>query len=192
MSTAARRPIGTFCLVLHTHLPWLLHHGSWPVGEEWLYQAWAEAYLPVIRLLRNLADEGRTDVLTLGLTPVLAAQLDDGYALDEFHTWLGSWQVRAVQSGTRADAVSRRQSRYEHRRAQVGMEDFERHWSRGGSAALRPLVDAGVVEAFADSGVAAAWTPVHLARLTEVGLSAPGPARLRAWPLLENRCGANG
>ena len=60
------------------------------------------------------------------------------------------------------------------------------------ASSARVVFDAGVVEAFADSGVAAAWTPVHLARLTEVGLSAPGPARLRAWPLLENRCGANG
>ena len=33
------RPVpGMFTLVLHTHLPWLAHHGRWPVGEEWLYQ----------------------------------------------------------------------------------------------------------------------------------------------------------
>ena len=139
-------PVGTFCLVLHTHLPWLLHHGSWPVGEEWLYQAWAQAYLPVVRLLRALADEGRTDVLTLGLTPVLAAQLDDAYALAEFHTWLGFWQMRAGQSATRPDAVTRAHARYEHHQSAQAIADFEQYWSGGGSAALRPLVDAGVVE----------------------------------------------
>jgi 1,4-alpha-glucan branching enzyme len=138
--------IGTFCLVLHTHLPWLVHHGSWPVGEEWLYQAWAEAYLPVVRLLRGLADEGRTNVVTLGVTPVLAAQLDDVYGLREMHTWLGSWQVRAVQLGTQRDRIKRAHARYEHQRAEQAMADFEQHWSRGGSSALRPLVDAGVVE----------------------------------------------
>src|SRR5687768_8917435 len=58
-------PVGSFCLVLHSHLPWLPHHGSWPVGEEWLYQAWAHSYLPVVDLLRRFADEGRRDVLTL-------------------------------------------------------------------------------------------------------------------------------
>ena len=36
-------PVGTFCLVLHSHLPWLAHHGRWPVGEEWLYQSWCKA-----------------------------------------------------------------------------------------------------------------------------------------------------
>ena len=39
-----------FTLVLHTHLPWLAHHGSWPVGEEWLYQAWSASYLPLVDL----------------------------------------------------------------------------------------------------------------------------------------------
>ena len=27
---------GAFCLVLHSHLPWLPGHGVWPLGEEWL------------------------------------------------------------------------------------------------------------------------------------------------------------
>ena len=73
-------PVGTFCLVLHTHLPWLAHHGAWPVGEEWLHQAWATSYLPVLDVLERLAAEGRRDLLTLGVTPVRAAQLDDPLA----------------------------------------------------------------------------------------------------------------
>ena len=40
-ATAVSEPVGTCCIVLHTHLPWLAHHGAWPVGEEWLYQAWS-------------------------------------------------------------------------------------------------------------------------------------------------------
>ncbi len=51
-------PVGTFCLVLHSHLPWLAHHGRWPVGEEWLYQAWAHSYLPVLDVVDRLAAEG--------------------------------------------------------------------------------------------------------------------------------------
>ncbi|MPY81624.1 MAG: 1,4-alpha-glucan branching protein, partial [Actinophytocola sp.] len=66
-------PVGTCCLVLHSHLPWLAGHGSWPVGEEWLYQAWSQSYLPVIGALDRLAAEGHRDLLTLGVTPVLAA-----------------------------------------------------------------------------------------------------------------------
>ena len=47
------------------------------MGEEWLYQSWSSSYLPVFRVLEQLASEGRTDLVTLGMTPVLAAQLDD-------------------------------------------------------------------------------------------------------------------
>ena len=83
-------PVGTFCLVLHTHLPWVAHHGAWPVGEEWLHQAWATSYQPLVRVLNTLADEGQRHLLTLGMTPVLAAQLDDPYVVLEQHTWLGS------------------------------------------------------------------------------------------------------
>jgi 1,4-alpha-glucan branching enzyme len=88
-------PVGTLCVVLHTHLPWLARHGTWPVGEEWLHQAWAQSYLPLLSMLHRLRREGRRDLLTLGLTPVLAAQLDDPYLLREHHLWLGRWRLRA-------------------------------------------------------------------------------------------------
>src|SRR2546430_13336380 len=97
-------PAGSFCLVLHSHLPWLPHHGSWPVGEEWLYQAWAHSYLPMVDLLRELAEEGRRDVLTLGLTPVLAAQPDDPYCLRDLLHWLGPWGLHAQYAATRSRA----------------------------------------------------------------------------------------
>ncbi len=37
--------LGSFCLVLHGHLPYVLRHGTWPHGEDWLYEAAAETYL---------------------------------------------------------------------------------------------------------------------------------------------------
>lgn len=133
---------GTFCLVLHSHLPWLAHHGAWPVGEEWLYQAWAHSYLPVIDLLERLADEGRDNVLTLGVTPVLAAQLDDPYSLRGAHDWLGNWHLRAQYAGRRLADLSA----YEHRQSERAIEQFETRWRHGFSPVLRPLVDNDVVE----------------------------------------------
>ncbi|MPZ64006.1 MAG: DUF1957 domain-containing protein [Pseudonocardiaceae bacterium] len=138
------RPLGTFCLVLHSHLPWLAHHGAWPVGEEWLYQAWAHSYLPVTDMLARLATEGRRDVLTLGVTPVLAAQFDDPYCLRGMHDWLGGWALRAQLAGTRRDLGDL--GRREHRAATAAIEDFEQRWRHGGSAVLRPLVDGGAIE----------------------------------------------
>ncbi|HVE98431.1 MAG TPA: 1,4-alpha-glucan branching protein domain-containing protein [Mycobacteriales bacterium] len=138
------RPVGSCCVVLHTHLPWVAHAGTWPVGEEWLHQAWSTSYLPLAALLQRLAAEGRRDVLTLGVTPVLHAMLDDPYLLREQHTWLGYWQTRAAQlgaSGRHPDVAA-----IEHRRAAVALDRFERDWAHGGTPVLRSLGDSGVVE----------------------------------------------
>jgi len=135
-------PVGTFCLVLHSHLPWLAHHGRWPVGEEWLYQAWAHSYLPVTRMLRRLADEGRTELLTLGVTPVLAAQLDDPHCLRGLHDWLGDWQLRAHGAAARLPHLGAD----EHRASAAALTDFAEHWRHGGSPVLRALADSGAVE----------------------------------------------
>ena len=139
---------GTFCLVLHSHLPWLPHHGTWPVGEEWLYQAWAHSYLPVVDLLRRLADEGKRDVLTLGVTPVLAAQLDDPYALRAMHDWLGTWRLRAEHAATlwRGAPLLSDLAAAEYRSATRALDDLETSWRHGFSPVLRSLVDSDVVE----------------------------------------------
>ncbi|MEJ2865501.1 1,4-alpha-glucan branching protein domain-containing protein [Actinomycetospora flava] len=138
----SREPVGTFCLVLHSHLPWLLRHGAWPVGEDWLYQAWAHSYLPVVETLGRLAARGHRDLLTLGVTPVLANQLDHPAALRAMHTWLADWQLRAHEAHTTDLALAVR----EHRAAAHALDVFERDWRHGGSPVLRRLADDDVVE----------------------------------------------
>ncbi|MCW1959603.1 MAG: glycoside hydrolase family 57 protein [Mycobacterium sp.] len=149
---------GQFTLVLHTHLPWLAHHGRWPVGEEWLFQSWAAAYLPLIRVLRTLAAEGRQGQITLGLTPVVTAQLDDPYCLDGMNHWLANWQLRAQEAanmhtptgaaaGTATTPEALRQFGVrEHDEATRALEDFNSLWRHGASPLLRELIDAGTVE----------------------------------------------
>ncbi|NBP85095.1 MAG: glycoside hydrolase family 57 protein, partial [Mycobacteriaceae bacterium] len=149
---------GQFSLVLHTHLPWLAHHGRWPVGEEWLYQSWAGAYLPLLRVLRRLAEQGRAGLVTLGLTPVVAAQLDDPYCLDGMYRWLANWQLRALEAATvrtgtgakpgtaSAPDALRRFGIREYGEATRALEDFTVLWRHGASPLLRELVDAGTVE----------------------------------------------
>ncbi|MCU1660209.1 MAG: hypothetical protein JWR58_274 [Pseudonocardia sp.] len=135
-------PTGTFCLVLHSHLPWLAHHGRWPVGEEWLYQSWAHAYLPVLDVVERLAGEGYRALLTLGVTPVLAAQLDDPHCLRGMHDWLGGWLLRAHGAASRLPDLAS----HEHRAATAALDVFESRWRHGASPMLRRLADAGAVE----------------------------------------------
>lgn len=161
---------GLFTLVLHTHLPWLAHHGRWPVGEEWLYQSWAASYLPLLRVLRTLADEGRSGLLTLGLTPVVTAQLDDPYSLSGMHHWLANWRLRGLEATTLRDRDGLRAFGFrEHDEADRALDDFEVHWRHGASPALRALIDTGTVELLGGP-LAHPFQPLLAPRLREFAL----------------------
>src|SRR4030067_18502 len=67
--------VGAFTFVLHSHLPYTRQAGRWPHGEEWLHEAAAETYIPLLDSLHRLKDEGLRARLALRLTPVLLAQL---------------------------------------------------------------------------------------------------------------------
>lgn len=67
---------GNYVLILHTHLPWVLHHGNWPHGEDWLTEAAAECYIPLLNVFNDLLNEGIVSKVSLGISPVLCEQLE--------------------------------------------------------------------------------------------------------------------
>jgi len=64
-----------FVLALHSHLPYVLNHGRWPHGSDWLCEAALDTYLPLLERLTELSAEGTAAPVTIGFTPVLANQL---------------------------------------------------------------------------------------------------------------------
>jgi 1,4-alpha-glucan branching enzyme len=60
---------GDLAIVLHSHMPYVEGFGTWPFGEEWLWDALAGVYLPMLDALAEAP-------VTLGLTPVLCDQLE--------------------------------------------------------------------------------------------------------------------
>ncbi|MEW5766206.1 MAG: 1,4-alpha-glucan branching protein domain-containing protein [bacterium] len=68
---------GNFAFVLHTHLPYVLAYGKWPYGTDWLNEAVAETYIPLLNLLNRLIEEGISPKLTISITPILTEQLAD-------------------------------------------------------------------------------------------------------------------
>jgi 1,4-alpha-glucan branching enzyme len=69
---------GDLAIVLHSHMPYVEGFGTYPFGEEWLFDAVVRSHLPVLEVARDL---------TMSVTPVLADQLEaDGVAerLEEF------------------------------------------------------------------------------------------------------------
>lgn len=64
-----------FCLVLHSHIPYVVGHGTWPHGTDWLYEATAESYLPLLGVFFRLSEEGISPGINISFTPVLLEQL---------------------------------------------------------------------------------------------------------------------
>jgi 1,4-alpha-glucan branching enzyme len=66
---------GRLAIVLHSHMPYVEGFGTWPFGEEWLWEAIATSYVPLLDLLEDGAP------VTLSLTPVLCDQLQASGAM---------------------------------------------------------------------------------------------------------------
>jgi 1,4-alpha-glucan branching enzyme len=79
---------GYFSLVLHAHLPYVLGHGKWPHGTDWLNEAAAETYIPILNVVNELAAEGIPANLTIGISPVLCEQLAHPSFINEFTDYL--------------------------------------------------------------------------------------------------------
>lgn len=89
-----------FVLMLHSHLPWVLHHGRWPHGSDWLCEAAVDTYLPLVEALRALDAEGIAAPVTIGVTPILANQL----AHPDFRTELAQFFAQRLEACDAAPA----------------------------------------------------------------------------------------
>jgi 1,4-alpha-glucan branching enzyme len=120
--TAEGRDRGALAIVLHTHMPYVEGFGTWPFGEEWLWEAMAGCYLPLLELL----DAGAP--LTLSLTPVLCDQLQAPGVAERFASFVGE-----VRRHTHAeDARGLREGGHETlaREVERSWEDYERSLER--------------------------------------------------------------
>ena len=79
---------GRFTFILHAHLPYVLNHGKWPHGMDWLNEAAAETYIPILNALFDLLADGYQPKLTMDISPVLAEQLSDPLFQSEFPDYL--------------------------------------------------------------------------------------------------------
>jgi 1,4-alpha-glucan branching enzyme len=95
------RDRGALALVLHAHMPYVEGFGTWPFGEEWLWEAVATVYLPLLEVLEETP-------VTLGLTPVLCDQLETLREDEAAGRYLGFLRdVRAPIHGEDASGLER-------------------------------------------------------------------------------------
>jgi 1,4-alpha-glucan branching enzyme len=83
---------GDLALVLHSHMPYVEGFGTYPFGEEWLFDAVIRSYLPVLEVARDL---------TMTVTPVLADQLEDAGTAERLRGFLLEWRIGAAEADLR-------------------------------------------------------------------------------------------
>jgi 1,4-alpha-glucan branching enzyme len=81
--------VGDLAIVLHSHMPYVEGFGTYPFGEEWLFDAVVRSYLPVLEVARDL---------TMTVTPVLADQLEDRGAAGRLREFLVRWRIGAAEA----------------------------------------------------------------------------------------------
>jgi len=80
---------GDLAIVLHSHMPYVEGFGTYPFGEEWLFDAVIRSYLPVLEVARDV---------TLTVTPVLSDQLEDAGAAGRLREFLREWRIGAAEA----------------------------------------------------------------------------------------------
>ena len=93
-ANSTQNQIGYVTFTLHSHLPYVVNHGTWPHGMEWLHEAAAETYLPLLRTFRELEQQGIALKANVNLSPVLLEQLAHPVFKEEFPKYL----VRKIQA----------------------------------------------------------------------------------------------
>jgi 1,4-alpha-glucan branching enzyme len=138
-------------IVLHTHMPYVEGFGTWPFGEEWLWEAIATSYLPLLDVLDE--HPGR---VTLSLTPVLCDQLAAPGALERCLAFLREVRPEShrldleTADGPVAEALERSAAAYAdaadalERRGDL-VAAFAPHaaWTSAATHAILPLLATG-------------------------------------------------
>jgi 1,4-alpha-glucan branching enzyme len=80
---------GDLAIVLHSHMPYVEGFGTYPFGEEWLFDAVVRSHVPVLEVAERL---------TMTVTPVLADQLEDRGARERLREFLVQWRIGAAEA----------------------------------------------------------------------------------------------
>jgi 1,4-alpha-glucan branching enzyme len=144
--------IGAFTFVLHSHLPYARLAGRWPHGEEWIHEATAETYVPLLSVLYDLREEGVPFRITIGVTPILAEQLNDADIKDHFDQYIeerieaAREDIEYFSAGEHADEHARFLAEWYVAWFERIKREYDDRFQRDLIGALRQLQDEGYIE----------------------------------------------
>lgn len=123
--------VGDLAIVLHSHMPYVEGFGTYPFGEEWLFDAVVRSHLPVLDVARDI---------TLTVTPVLADQLEAPGVAERLRHFLVEHRIGAARNDVEtADPEYRAAAEAEVARYERALAILDGH----GGDALGAFAEAG-------------------------------------------------
>jgi len=147
--------------MLHAHLPFIRYpeHENF-LEENWLYETMTETYIPLIKILGDLVDDGVDFRLSLSLTPPLIEMLNDELLMNRYQRYLG----RLIELSRKEIFRNRKNIRFSdlakmyHRRFLSTRRLFEDVYGKDLISAFRSLMESGRIE-IATSSATHAYLP---------------------------------
>lgn len=157
--------LGSFTFILHTHLPYVLHHGKWPHGSDWLSEATAECYLPILASLERLQHEGLSPRISMDFSPINLEQLADPAFIETFTTYCDEKITAAekdyVYFAKNAEAHLQPLALFWKDFYERAKQDFLHKYDGNVVTGFRRLADAGILDAMT-CGVTHGYFPLLL------------------------------
>ena len=142
-------PNGYLALLLHAHLPYVRHPEYEEfLEEDWLYEAITETYLPLLRVLAGLAEDGVPFQLALTLSPPLCHMLRDPLLITRYERYLDRAisLARKEVERTHSDSRLNENARFYLARFNDCHRDFVEKWKRDLVGAFSGFQEQGVLE----------------------------------------------
>jgi 1,4-alpha-glucan branching enzyme len=147
-------PKGYLAFVLHAHLPYVRHpeYDSF-LEERWFFEAMTETYIPLIRILDELAEEHVRFSITISLSPSLLAMMEDTLLQNKYNAYL-SRQIQLTEKEmerTRHDSHFHPLARMYNRFFTETRNTFLKKYKKRISTAFKRHHSAGIVELISTS-----------------------------------------
>ncbi len=131
-------------------MPYVLSHGKSPHGTDWLFEAAAECYLPLLDALNRLRRLGIRPRWTMNITPILAEQLDDPAFVEGFKEYCEEkiqWAIRDSEGFARqGETWMQGLSAFWQRHYTRCLVQFKHEWNESICQGFRSLQDDGLIE----------------------------------------------
>ncbi|MBK5231505.1 MAG: DUF1957 domain-containing protein [Thermoleophilia bacterium] len=111
--------VGDLAIVLHSHMPYVEGFGTYPFGEEWLFDAAIRSHLPILDFAHDL---------TVTVTPVLADQFEAPGVAERLREFLVNHRIEAAAKDIdSAQPEYRAAAEAEHDRYLHALNVLDRH-----------------------------------------------------------------